>query len=62
MHHLVQEACDLSVDSWVYLDPFLERNKPDDGDILIREESSRVESYVTNDDKSASLSWNEAPI
>jgi hypothetical protein len=61
IHHLVQEACDLSVASWVYLDPFLERNKPDDGDILIREDF-KSESYVTTDGQSARLSWNEAPI
>jgi hypothetical protein len=38
IHHLVQETCDVSVDPWSWLDPFLERNKPDDGDILSLEE------------------------
>jgi hypothetical protein len=37
-HHLEQEACDLSEDPWSWIEPFLERNKPDDGDILSLEE------------------------
>jgi hypothetical protein len=42
IHHLVQEACDLSMDSWPWLDPFLERNKPDDGNILSWEEWTQI--------------------
>jgi hypothetical protein len=33
LHDLFQEACDFSTDSWSWLDPFLERNGSEDGDV-----------------------------
>jgi hypothetical protein len=42
IHHLMQEDCDLSTDSWSCLDPFLERSKHDDGEIMSLEEWTQM--------------------
>jgi hypothetical protein len=55
IHHLVQEACDLSTDPWSWLDTFLERNKHDDGDILSLEEWIQMNQVLSNDTATDSL-------
>jgi hypothetical protein len=49
IHHSMQDACDLSTDFLSWLDPFSERSKHDDGDILSLEEWAQMNQVLSNE-------------